>query len=495
MKRLKKPLVMVFAILACCAVVLISCEPKSRRMVKDPIQTSAGKISGTQEDGVRIYKGIPYAAPPVGELRWQPPQPVKHWKDVLACDEWADRAPQLDQPGLGGVSEDCLHLNLITPAKRESDNLPVMVFFHGGGLSIHTGNSEVYCNTALPKKGVVVVTVNNRLGPLGYFSHPALTEESGRNASGNYGTMDLIMALKWVRRNIRAFGGDPDNVTIFGESGGGSKVLSVMSSPLAKGLFHRAIIESGSMSSMPGGTTSLEDAEAAGEKLAAKLGVDGQEDVLAALREKSWEEILEAAADTEVGFRANLTVDGWVLPDSVNNIFQAGKQSDVPLIVGANEGEAGELTRTVPHVAESMGSVSSDAYVYVFSHLPKSWEEEGCVAFHGLELPYVFGRIPEGLSERIVMLLAPTGGCTAEIPEADIKDQVVADNTMALWAQFAATGNPSVEGLIEWPAWEADSDQYLDIGYALEVKTGVVQAYVEPPNGASLPIPLPTPDE
>lgn len=493
MKSIKMSVVVIFAFSACFALVLLSCEPSRHRPVKDPIKVSGGKVSGTVEDGVRIYKGIPYAAPPVGELRWRPPHRVESWKGVLECDEWADRAPQLDQPGLGGVSEDCLHLNLLTPAESESDKLPVMVFFHGGGLSIHTGNSTVYCNTALPNKGVVVVTVNSRLGPLGYLSHPALTDESHHNASGNYGTMDLVMALKWVRNNIKAFGGDPDNVTIFGESGGGSKVLSVMSSPLAKGLFHRAIIESGSMSAMPGGTTALADAEAAGEKLAAKLGVDGEEDVLAAMREKSWEEILEAAADPELGFRANLTIDGWVLPDSVNNIFQAGKQSDVPLMVGANEGEAGELTRTVPHVAASMGSVSSNAYVYNFSQLPKSWREEGCVAFHGLELPYVFGRIPEGLSERIVLLLAPTGGCTAEVPEADEKDLIAAENAMALWAQFAATGDPSVEGLIQWPAYAPETDQYLDISDELEVKTGIAESYVEPPNGASFPIvPPPT---
>ncbi len=489
MNRISKSSILLTAALACLALVLLACVP-SGRPVKDPISVSGGKISGTEEDGVRIYKGIPYAAPPVGKLRWRPPQSVKGWRGVLECDEWADRAPQLDQPGLGDISEDCLHLNVITPAERQSDKLPVMVFFHGGGLSIHTGNSLVYCNTALPKKGVIVVTVNSRLGPLGYLAHPALTAESRHDASGNYGTLDLIASLKWVRRNIKSFGGDPDNVTIFGESGGGSKVLSVMSSPLAKGLFHRAIIESGSMSAMPGATTALVDAEAAGERLAAKLGVDGEEDVLAAMREKSWEEILEAASDQEVAFMANLVAEGWVLPDTVNNIFQNGEQSDVPLIVGANQGEANELLYTIPHVAAGMSSVSSDVYVYNFSHVPTGWRNQPCVAFHGLELPYVFGRVPEGLNERIVLLLAPTGGCTVE-SEPDEMDPVVADQMMTLWAQFAATGDPSAEGLVQWPAWDAEGDQYLDIGYTLEVKSGVADGYVEPPNGGGLPFPVP----
>lgn len=491
MKSVRKPVILIFAALACFALAFLACEPPGRP-VKDPISVTGGLVSGTMEDGVRIYKGIPYAAPPMGKLRWSPPHAVKPWKGVLACDQWADRAPQINQPGLGEISEDCLHLNVITPAQKESDKLPVMVFFHGGGLSIHTGNSLVYCNTALPQKGVIVVTVNSRLGPLGYLAHPALTAESRHNASGNYGTLDLIASLKWVRKNIAAFGGDPGNVTIFGESGGGSKVLSVMSSPLAKDLFHRAIIESGSMSAMPGATTALADAEAAGQRLAAKLGVDAAEDVLAAMREKSWEEILQAAADPEVAFAANLIADGWVLPDTVSNIFLKGQQSNVPLIVGANQGEGNELKRTVPNVAAGMASVSSDAYVYVFSHLPTAWRELPCVAFHGLELPYVFGRIPEGLYERIVMLLAPSGGCTAPEPGPDEMDFVVADQMMTLWAQFAATGDPSVEGLVQWPAWDAEGDQYLDIGYELAVKTGVAQAYVPPPGGG-LPIPTPTP--
>jgi para-nitrobenzyl esterase len=452
-------------------------------LIPDPISTDAGLVSGEDlgdpGDQVRIYRGIPYAAPPVGELRWKPPQPVEPWDGVLECTEWADRAPQPESEGLGGMSEDCLYLNVITPAETATDNLPVMIFFHGGGLSTMSGNSLTYCNSALPLQGVVTVTVNSRLGPIGYMAHPALTAESEENASGNYGTLDLIAALEWVQNNIAAFGGDPDRVTIFGESGGGGKVLSCMSSPLASGLFHQAIIESGSAYAAPTGSVTLEDAESMGEAVAEELGVSDEPDVLAALRAISWEEIIEAAGNA--GYSATLTADGWVLPDTVYNVLEQGLQNDVPLIVGANEGEGSELTTSVPRVASLMSTVSSNAYVYVFSHVPTGWREEGCVAFHGLELPYVFGHIPEGLYSTTVIYLSTLGGAKSTEPGPDDMDEVVAENTMQLWVQFATTGDPSVAGLVNWPAYEEATDQYLDIGYTLEVKTGVAEAAVTPP--------------
>lgn len=469
--------------------VLNACELVDKD-IKDQIKLDDGTILGlaVDEDGdmVHIYRGVPYAAPPVGALRWRPPQSVEPWEDVLDCTKYADRAVQAEssegEEDIGGISEDCLHLNIITAAQKSNERLPVMVFFHGGGLSTHTGNSPVYCNTALPRKGVVVVTVNSRLGALGYMAHPALTQESEDNVSGNYGTLDLIKSLEWVQANISAFGGDPDNVTIFGESGGGSKVLSVMSSPLADGLFHKAIIESGSMSSAEGAVTSLEEAETMGVSIAAKLGIAEGEDVLEAMRSKTWQEILQASSSPDVGFMANLTVDGYVLPDSVYNIFQSGKQADVPLIVGANAGEGRELQGTVPELAASMQNVSSNAYIYVFSHVPTGWQNIPCVAFHGLELPYVFGRVPDGLYANIVMYLAPSGGCSPDVdPAPDEKDVVVADQMMQLWASFAENGRPSVRGLAFWPAYKPESDRYLDIGYELKVKTGVREAAVTPP--------------
>ncbi len=456
--------------------------------ITDVVQTTEGKLAGEalEVDGsvVRTFKGIPYAAPPLGELRWRPPQPAAPWNGIRDAKTWADRAPQgsLSSMGAGGaISEDCLHLNVVTPAKSTTERLPVMVFFHGGGLTTGTGNSLLYNHTALPRKGLVVVTVNSRLGPIGYMAHPALSAESEHSASGNYGTLDLIASLQWVKRNIAVFGGNPDNVLIFGESGGGTKTLSLLSSPLAKGLFHKAIVESGSASASPARTTTLAEAEKAGEKIVAKLGLTDSENVLEALRALSWEEIIKAAADSEVGYRANLTVDGWVLPQSVHDTLSTGKQHDVPLIVGANEGERRELEEGVPLLASLMSqTASSKTYVYNFSHLPSGWREQSCVAFHGVELPYVFGYVPEGLSVPTVLFLANRSGCKSTQPGPDELDQKVADQTMRLWAQFAATGDPSVEGLVSWPAYTKEGDRYLDIGATLEVKQGVRDAYVGP---------------
>jgi para-nitrobenzyl esterase len=451
------------------------------------VKTKSGKVSGTTvEDGgekAHIFKGIPYAAPPVGEWRWKAPQPVKPWSDVLDGAKWPNQCAQRAGSRMGEagqVSEDCLYLNVVTAARTTSEKRPVMVFFHGGGLTSGTANSLTYNNTALPRKGVVVVTVNSRLGPLGYMAHPALSAESGRGASGNYGTLDLIASLRWVKENIEAFGGNPDNVLIFGESGGGTKTLSLITSPLAKGFFHKAIVESGSALITPERVTTLERAEAAGKRIAAKLGVDKAENQLAALRAAKWEDIIAAVGDREVNFPANLVVDGYVLPQSVHDTIKNGKQHDVPLIVGANEGER-SLQSDVPMLATLWSSGKSKAYVYNFAHTPTGWRNLPCVAFHGLELPYVFGYIPKGLTSPTLLYLSAGGGCNTPDPKHDQLDHEVAENTMRMWAAFAKTGNPSVKGLIEWPSYTEQNDQYLHIGQKLQVKKGIKGSYVAPP--------------
>ncbi len=452
--------------------------------VSSVVLTNSGRLSGevTDHEGqpVRIFRGIPYAAPPVGERRWQAPQPVEAWGDTRDATEWSARCPQ-GESSMGAaseISEDCLYLNVVTPAESVSERLPVMVFFHGGGLSTGTANSPLYNHTALPAQDVVVVTVNSRLGPIGYMAHPALTEESENDASGHYGTLDLVASLEWVRNNITAFGGNPDNVTIFGESGGGTKTLSLMSSPLAEGLFDKAIIESGSASISPERSTTLDDAEAAGEAIASEIGASGQ-NTLADLRSADWETLIEAGSATD--FDAGLVTDGWAMPQSVNATFTNGNQHDVPLIVGANEGES-SLQGSVPMLAGIMNETAdSSTYVYNFSHLPTGWRELPCVAFHGLELPYVFGYVPEGLTTETILFLADSGGCTTDEPGADERDQVVADQTMQIWASFARDSDPSVEGLVDWPPYTPESASYLDIGYELEVGEGIEDAYVEPP--------------
>jgi para-nitrobenzyl esterase len=286
--------------------------------IGEVVQTQNGAVAGAAvQDGgdkVYIFKGVPYAQPPLGELRWKAPQPPKSWKGVRDAKQWADRCGQRAGSTMGeagSMSEDCLYLNVVTAAKDAGEKRPVMVFFHGGGLTSGTGNSLTYNNTALPRKGVVVVTVNSRLGPLGYLAHPALSKESGRKASGNYGTLDLIASLQWVKQNIARFGGDPGNVLIFGESGGGTKTLSLLASPLSQGLFHKAIIESGSALISSERVTTLERGEEAGTRIAAKLGLASAADPLAALRAAKWEDLVAAAGDRETNFVANLVVDGY----------------------------------------------------------------------------------------------------------------------------------------------------------------------------------------
>ena len=453
--------------------------------ITDVITTSVGKVQGSssevQQTVVRIFKGIPYGAPPVGDLRWKAPQPPTPWEGVRNTTQWASRCPQRTSLlGTGGMSEDCLHLNISTPAKSTADRLPVMVFFHGGGLTIGSANLDTYNHDGLPRHGIVLVTVNSRLGPIGYMAHPALTRESEHGASGNYGTLDLIASLEWVQDNIEAFGGDPDNVLIFGESGGGTKTLSVMSSPLSAGLFHKAIVQSGSGLVAPGRSTTLDNAEKHGERIAAKLGLQ-DDDALAALRTTSWEDLIVAASDREVGFRTNVTIDGWVLPESVDVTFAQGKQHGVPLIVGSNAGER-SLQTSVPMLGNVHSATgSSSTFLYSFSHVPTGWRNEPCVAFHGIEIPYVFGDIPKGLLSPTILFLSRGGGCTSDDPGTDELDDEVTEWTLQMWSQFARTGNPSVQGLIEWPAYTEDNGTFLDIGGALEVETGIENSYVQPP--------------
>jgi para-nitrobenzyl esterase len=450
------------------------------------VQTRLGAVRGeaVTEVGATafIYRGIPYAAPPTGDLRWKAPQPAAAWEGERDATQWPNRCPQgQSSMGTGSpISEDCLYLNVVTAAKSADEKRPVIVFFHGGGLTSGTSSSTTYNHPMLPNKGVVVVTANSRLGPMGYLAHPALSAESG-TGSGNYGTLDLKASLEWIRDNIAAFGGDPENVTIMGESGGGTKVISQMASPLTEGLFDKAIVESGSALATSDRSLKLADAEAMGVKLASALGIKDGPEALAGMRAATWEQILEAARKEEVGFRASPVVDGHVIPEPVNEMFKAGKQRKVPLIVGANRGEA-SLQTSVPETANMHSKAGAPTYVYNFTHLPIGWKnEKGCVAFHGLELTYVFGAAPLGLSSPTTLGLARGGGCTSAVPANDETDLKVASEAATVWAQFAKTGNPSVPGLIDWPAWTETNNAYLDIGNPLEAKTNVQASHVAPP--------------
>ena len=305
-------------------------------------RTANGVLEGVvSADGkVRTFKGIPFAAPPVGALRWKAPQPAAAWTGVRKATEYGARCMQAPIYSDmifhdSGPSEDCLYLNLWMPAAPVQPRLPVMVWIYGGGFAAGATSEPRQDAGNLSKKGVLVVSMNYRLGIFGFFSHPALAKESGHNAAGNYGLLDQVAALKWVRDNIAVFGGDPDNVTIFGESAGSFSVSALMASPLAQGLFRRAIGESGAffgdtLRAQPRAETEKAD----GEFAKSSLGTDSME----ALRAKPAAEVLQAASKPG-GPRFVPNIDGYFLPESVEAIFAAGKQSHVPLLAGWNADE------------------------------------------------------------------------------------------------------------------------------------------------------------
>jgi para-nitrobenzyl esterase len=293
--------------------------------------------------------------------------------------------------------------------------------------------------------------------------------------------LDMIAALKWVQKNIAAFGGDPDNVTIFGESGGGWKVTGLMSSPLAKGLFHRAIIESGAgLVGMP-----LKELEAAGQKLFAKLGVNKEKDPLAAARAIPWEKIIEdyrSLGDNASPMSSTETaaIDGWFLADKPADVFRAGRQNAVPMILGSNYGELpthGVRMKHIEYYAHLLienRRLGVKGYAYVFDQVPSNWRQQGCVACHAMEMPYVFGTWDKPSSWAMVYGIASrdTGATITPEPGITDADKKVSEETMTMWAQFAKTGAPSVEGIVDWPAYERDTDQYLYITEPLQVKAG-----------------------
>jgi para-nitrobenzyl esterase len=335
MKSFVKRTVVILCVVAA-AFVTINAAP-------DLVKLANGTISGTgrQPSGVRIFKGVPFGQPPVGDLRWREPQPVKNWTGVRAADQFGPRCMQAPVFGDMGfrapsMSEDCLYLNVWTPAKTGNEHLPVLVYFYGGGFVAGDGSEPRYDGESMAAKGIVAVTVNYRLGVFGFFAHPELTQESPHKASGNYALLDQYAALVWVQQNIAAFGGDPKQVTIAGESAGSVSVSAQMASPLSKDLIAGAIGESGSilgtLSAVP-----LAKGEEAGVQFANSIGAHS----LAELRALDTQKIFGPATQggfTSVG-RFAITVDGYFFPESPSAIFAAGKQAHVPLLVGWNSEE------------------------------------------------------------------------------------------------------------------------------------------------------------
>lgn len=312
---------------------------------QDRVKTANGTLEGISDksSGIRSFKGIPFGEPPTGELRWKPPQAVKNWQGVRKADKFGPRCMQRAIFGdmgfrSNGMSEDCLYLNVWTPAKSGNEKLPVLVYFFGGGFVAGDGSEGRYDGESMAKKGIVAITVNYRLGVFGFFSHPELTKESPNHASGNYGLFDQHAALKWVQQNIAAFGGDPKRVTIAGESAGSIAVSAQMASPLSKNLMAGAIGESGSILGALSATP-LADGEKMGVKFAASLG-KGDSPSLADLSVMTAEQLLEATAKPGQPWFTP-TVDGYFFPKSPFEIYAAGEQAHIPLLAGVNSEESG----------------------------------------------------------------------------------------------------------------------------------------------------------
>jgi len=442
--------------------------------VGDPIKIASGLISGKTlgEAGkeVRAYLGIPYAAPPVGNLRWKPPQPVVPWSGIRKATQYSKTAVQ----SAGGPfdffpqDEDCLYLNVITPAKNANEKLPVMVWFHGGGYAWGSGNNQLFNNYRLPQHGVIVVSVNMRLGIFGLLAHPLLSAESQQGVSGNYMFLDMLASLKWVKNNIGAFGGDPDNVTIFGVSSGGGKVAALVASPLGKGLFKRGICESGSADA---GKSALSDLEKTGEKFFKLLKVTTLEEA----RKIPWKDIKEQS----LAANCSLAVDGWFIKDSPANIFASGKQNPVQMMVGLNQGELDfgmDIVSDYVSMLSGLRKLGVDGYAYIFDQVPSNWKKKGGKAVHALELFYVFGDYDHKTTEDWPLMYQQESrygiGPEDKDPVMTEIDKKVSEEMMSVWAQFAKTENPSVKGLIAVPAWEPGSDKYLYISDPLQIKSG-----------------------
>lgn len=326
-------------LLAACAFTLAGVHV-SKAATPDRVKTSNGVLEGAgrQSSGVRIFRGIPFARPPVGDLRWKPPQPAADWDDVRQAVRFGPRCMQHAVFGdmnfrSEAMSEDCLYLNVWTPARSSKERLPVLVYFYGGGFVAGDSSEPRYDGESMASKGIVTVTVNYRLGVFGFLAHTELTKESPQHASGDYGLLDQAAALRWVSRNIAAFGGDPKRVTIAGESAGSISVSALMASPLSKDLIAGAIGESGSiLSALP--AVPLAQAEQEGARFADGIGASS----LAALRALTTAQLMDATAKSTVG-RFPLTVDGYFLPEPPVSTYAAGRQAHVPLLVGWNSEE------------------------------------------------------------------------------------------------------------------------------------------------------------
>ena len=438
-----------------------------------PVLTvEGGQIEGVvNAEGVAVYKGIPYAAPPVGDLRWKQPQPVQPWQGVRKCDKFGAASLQggqeegsfywkeFYQDGNPEMSEDCLYLNVWTPAAGKDSRLPVMFWIHGGAFQNGFGHEIEFDGDAFAKKGVVLVTINYRLGMCGFLAHPLLTAENGGKGSGNYGLFDQLAALKWVKKNIAAFGGDPDNVTVFGQSAGAGSVQSLISSPLTKGYIQRAIIQSGGGLGGIISTKSLADVAATGKAMWDASGMTTLEQMRACPADRFQEIMMNYMKQQKTfnGMPYSPCVDGELLTASVYEAAISGQELDIPYMIGYTSGDLGPDRMKKSAVDWSLlleKQGRKPAYVYCFSRdLPgedlKAPNGSPIMpgAFHSSELWYVFGTLDK---------------CWRPMEKGDYE---LSERMVSYWTNFAKTGNPNGEGLPEWkPCTGSDNHiQTLDV--------------------------------
>jgi para-nitrobenzyl esterase len=493
--KVKKMKNLTFLVAAIVVFAASSCTTRQPGQVK----VEGGWIQGTVEDNLMVFKGIPFAAPPVGELRWRAPQPVEKWDSIRQTTAFAPAPVQGGNPP-SGKSEDCLYLNVWTPAKSAKECLPVLVWIHGGGFSFGSTAEPGYNGEKLARKGVVLVSIAYRVGQLGFLAHPDLSAESPNQVSGNYGLLDMIAGLDWIQRNIDAFGGNPNKVTIFGESAGGISVSMLCASPLAKGLFHRAISQSGGSfgptrpTAYPGeNMKTLRQAEIEGEDYVRKAEVS----TVAELRKVDAEKL---PAGWGMG-SAWPIIDGYVIPDDQYRLYEAGQYNDVPVLAGYNSDEGLTFTREktpeeyienvklrygkfaddlikaypvgenfIPKTARDLvrdaafgwhtwtwarlqtKTGKSKVYYYYFDRHPDYPEDSpnfGHGAAHGQDIAYVFQH------------LDPSN------PQTTKSDLEISKAMGIYWTNFAKKGNPNGEGVPEWPAFSDANPAVMYLGPTL----------------------------
>jgi para-nitrobenzyl esterase len=475
---------------------------------REPVMLDSGLVGNSVESspGVRVFKGIPFAAPPVGELRWAAPEPVAKWDGVRDASQFGNVCIQPDgaargpkgmniavAPGSPPMSEDCLYLNVWTGADAATERRPVMVYFFGGAFTEGAGSIPLYDGDALAQKGAVVVTMNYRLGPYGFFAHPALTADSPHQASGNYGLADMVASLRWVRSNIAAFGGDPSNVTVFGQSAGAMAIGSLVTSPETKGLFHRAIGQSGSW-------MGLGPAPAMAMRARAEEGSKGLADAAGVTTVEQLRAMSAADVTAMLGRGAGMIVDGWIIPEDPSAVFAAGRQNPVDVLVGSNRDDlsfapqnatpeqfeqrtrarwgdlADQFLNLYPHATNEEASKSQadsandgafwhmrlfadyqkkqgrQAWLFYFAQNPPGPEgEPPLAAAHASEIPYAFNNLGKPA-------LFPDPSEPA-LSVASAPDRKVADQMSSYWVNFARGGDPNGAGLPMWQAHQVGASE------------------------------------